>query len=249
MQGRDVRVFYLIVDNKTSILIERSLIKEGSFHMHKEIVVKNFIVFEGCEGSGKSTQVKLLVGRLEKVGRRVWPTKEPGGTPYGNKIRDLLLFEKPTGGIDPLTEFLLFEAGRAEHMKVIQDQLKRGGIVVCDRFSSSTFAYQGYARGLFPDHKEFMESIDVHVRQGVRPGLIFLLDQDSVIGLKRKEDQKARNRFEEENLTFHQKVREGFLELARTDISSKWKKIDASKNIEAIEKEIWEITKKHLGIE
>ncbi|MEK7636497.1 MAG: dTMP kinase [Patescibacteria group bacterium] len=207
-------------------------------------ILKNFLVFEGCEGSGKSTQARCAAGALQKRGHKVWLTKEPGGTPYAEKIRNLILFEKPSDGIDPLTEFLLFEADRREHVQEIIRRHTMGEIIICDRFSFSTFAYQGYGRKLFPERRAFMEAVDAEVRQGIYPWLIFLFDQDVAVGLSRKKNQGDENQFENEKIEFHQRVRDGFLDLARRDDTHHWHTIDAHRSVEKIHDEIMSILEK-----
>lgn len=208
-------------------------------------IEKNFIVFEGCEGSGKSTQAIMLVERLRKEGFSAHVTHEPGGTEYGKRIRQLLITKpSPT---EFLTEFLLFEADRAEHAAFLKTQLESGDIWVSDRFSYSTFAYQGYARGLFEKHRALMEEIDRLARHGILPRLIFLLDQPVEIGLSRKQKQQEENRFEAETRAFHERVRNGFLEMAKADGYQTWQYIKADRSIEAIHQEIWNIVCAHLS--
>ncbi len=214
------------------------------------MVLKNFFVFEGCEGSGKSTQAALVAEELMHIEhpwwRKVWLTKEPGGTSYGQRIRTLVLFEKPDEGIDPLTEFLLFEADRREHIKEIQKRHEAGDSIICDRFSFSTFAYQGYGRGLFKTHRKFMEDVDTAVRGSIYPRLIFLFDQDIKIGLSRKHHQGEENQFEKETLEFHQRVRDGYLELARVEGFHNWRHIRADRPIENIHAEVMQILLSYL---
>lgn len=197
-------------------------------------ILKNFFVFEGCEGSGKSTQASLAAKELAGLDFPPWRnirlTKEPGGTSYGDRIRHLILFEKPKTGIDPITEFLLFEADRREHINEIKQRHSAGDVVICDRFSFSTFAYQGYGRGLFAKHRKFMELIDEWIREEIHPRLVFLFDQDVEIGLLRKEKQKEVTSFEREELDFHKRVRRGFLEMCQRDVL-RWHMIDANKPI------------------
>lgn len=202
-------------------------------------VEKNFIVFEGCEGSGKSTQARMLAEALQKIGVPVWLTHEPGGTEYGKRIRQLLII-KPSPN-EFMTEFFLFEAERSEHVPVIKDHLAAGDIVISDRFSFSTFAYQGYARGLFECHRAWIEETDCITRQGILPRLIFLLDQPVEIGLARKHAQQEENRFEAEKLAFHERVRNGFLDMAKTDGYHAWQHIRADRSIVEIHEEILKI--------
>lgn len=209
-----------------------------------ESVQKNFWVFEGCEGSGKSTQAKMVVERLCKEGYPAHYTHEPGGTEYGKRIRQLLI-TKP-GPAEALTEFFLFEADRIEHTAFLKSQLQSGDIWISDRFSYSTFAYQGYARGLFETHKQFMLESDRIACQGIVPRFIFLLDQPVEVGLRRKRMQQEENRFEAETVAFHEKVRNGFLDMAKADGYQTWQYIKADRSLELIHQEIWSIIRSYM---
>jgi dTMP kinase len=171
-----------------------------------------FLVLEGGEGAGKSTQAKLLVDWLQSSGREVVLTREPGATPAGQRIRALLL-DPATGGISPRTEALLYAADRAEHVaRVILPALERGAVVVSDRYVDSSLAYQGAGRAL-----ELAEvaRLSRWATGGLRPDLTLLLDVDPVVGLGRVPG--APDRIEQESLAFHQRVRQGFLDLAAAD--------------------------------
>lgn len=195
-----------------------------------------FIVFEGVEGSGKTTQARLLYERLKRKRRAVIYTDEPGATLKGFQIRSILL-EKDNEELNPIAEFFLFEADRAHHIQqVIRPNLEKGFDVICDRFSGSTFAYQGYGRGLAAKHLKEMQIADAFARQGVAPDLYILLDLDPSRGLRRIKSSKTR--FEEEKLEFHQKIRKGFLKQAREN-PKQWLVIDAAKSIDAIRDIIW----------
>lgn len=178
-----------------------------------------FITFEGVEGSGKSTQLELLGRYLERKGYSILRTKEPGGTEIGLKIRRILL-DSANRDTCPMTELLLYEAARAQHVKqVISPALAKGDIVVCDRFMDSTIAYQGFARGL---DLEFLEKLNKLASCAVEPDLTILLDLDAEEGLSRAAKRikaaagvgDAEDRFENFGLDFHQKVRHGYLQLA-----------------------------------
>ena len=195
-----------------------------------------FIVFEGGEGSGKTTQTRLLYTRLKRAGRMVMYTDEPGATLKGFQIRSILL-DKDTEPLDSMAEFLLFEADRAQHVSlVLKPALEKGSDIVCDRFSPSTFAYQGYARGLQVKYLSEMKRVDAIARQGLEPDLCILLDVDPIRGLKRIKGQKTR--FEEERIDFHKKIRQGFLKQVRQS-PRKWFVVDATKPIETVHEEIW----------
>jgi dTMP kinase len=170
-----------------------------------------FISLEGIEGTGKSTQARLLAEYLQKGGRIVVRTAEPGGTAISLKIRELLL-SLDSKEMDPVTELLLYNAARVQHIsEVIGPALARGEIVLSDRFSDSTLAYQGYGRGI--DHK-MIDALDAIATKGMRPDLTLLLDIDVETGLQRNREINKRDRLELEDVAFHEKVRKGFLEIA-----------------------------------
>ncbi|MGI9380578.1 MAG: dTMP kinase [Methyloligellaceae bacterium] len=200
-----------------------------------------FITFEGGEGAGKSTQVALLSRRLEAIGEKVVLTREPGGSERAEKIRHILM-DNSLPDSSPLTEALLFYAARADHLKtLILPALEQGAWVLCDRFSDSTRAYQGAAGGLDPTIIENLESMVVG---NCKPGMTLILDIPADIGLARAQARQAdqtphtRDRFESKSLTFHKKLREGFLYLA-TEEPQRFEVIDATKTPEDIESEIW----------
>lgn len=168
-----------------------------------------FITFEGPEGSGKSTQAKLLAEELKKLGYHVVLTREPGGTPVGEEIREILLNKDLA--IASLTELLLYVAARAQIMAdLIIPALKEGKIVICDRFIDSSMAYQGWARGLGFD---LVKEINTLVLNGIEPQLTILLDIEPALGLARVR-QDGFDRLEQEDISFHEKVREGYLYLS-----------------------------------
>ncbi len=171
-----------------------------------------FISFEGTEGSGKSTLIREVSKILNQQGYRVLVTREPGGDHLAEKIREILLHSS----MDAKTELLLYEAARAEHLaNTIRPGLLRGDVILCDRFTASTLAYQSHARGL--PWKE-VKALNQIATSGVRPDLTVLLDIDPEVGLKRAKDP---NRFEAEGLDFHKRVRLGFLK-ARSEESKRW---------------------------
>ncbi|MEX2237961.1 MAG: dTMP kinase [Dehalococcoidia bacterium] len=169
-----------------------------------------FITFEGGEGSGKSTQASLLAAALESQGHSVTLTQEPRGTDFG-----LLVWELLARGVAPASELFLFAAARAHHVRtVIRPALERGDIVVCDRFSDSTIAYQEYGRRL---DRELVRRACRYAEGGVSPTLTFLLDVAPEEGLKRKDGAVEDDAISAETLDFHRRVRAGYLELARDD--------------------------------
>jgi len=174
-----------------------------------------FITFEGVEGCGKSTQLKLLDDRLRAAGRDVRATREPGGTPLGERLRAILL-DGARAPLDPIAECLLFEADRRQHLvEVIRPALAAGAWILCDRFSDSTEAYQSAGRGL---DSAFIEAVDGRVRDGISPDLMLLYDLDAAEGLARTRRRDARtDRFQSEELAFHERVRRHFLEIARRE--------------------------------
>ena len=194
------------------------------------------IVGEGGEGGGKSTILKLLAAYLRQIGYEVVETKEPYGE-YRKRLLDTHPEIKPSSE----EELDLFIRNRAEHVKkLIKPSLKKGKIVLCDRFSESTKAYQHYGRGL---DLAIILAKDAQARQNISPDLIILFDIDPVIGLQRKE---SKNRFELENIKFHKRVRYGYLEQARNDPDKKWVIVDASKPAEIVFNEVREAILKFL---
>ncbi len=204
-----------------------------------------FITFEGVEGSGKTTQTELLKKYLESRGVEVLCVREPGGTAVGERIRSILL-NSDGEGLDPWAELFLYEASRAQLVKeVLRPALDRGKTVICDRFTDSTLAYQGYGRGL---DLEGVVLINSYAAQGLVPDLTFLLSCPPETGLERalkrigeaagdKED-----RFEREGLAFHRRVAGGFLEIARRE-SGRIRVIDARRPASVIHGEICDIIK------
>jgi len=194
-----------------------------------------FVVFEGGEGSGKTTQATLLFQKLKREGRQVKYNDEPGSTALGFKIRSLLV--ESDKELDPFTEFLLFEADRNLDFRLnIIPALEEGFDVVQDRNYGSTFAYQGYAKGLFKTHRKLMHSVDVAARRGVKPDIIFLLDGSPKKLLKRI---KRTTSFEKEKIGFHDAVRKGFLSQARAD-KKRWVVLDAAKPQNILQRAIWD---------
>jgi dTMP kinase len=189
-----------------------------------------FITLEGIEGSGKSTQIPAIVNHLESKGYKCVVTREPGGTAVGGQIRAVLL-NPENKAMDPMAELMLYEADRAQHVsEVIRPSLKSGNIVICDRFCDSTVVYQGAARGIAP---EVIERLNKLVLGEIEPDITFLLDLSPEKGLRRAWQQiengrrhENETRFEKETLRFHEKVRQGYLALAKKN-PMRFKVIDA----------------------
>ncbi len=194
-----------------------------------------FITFEGGEGSGKTTQARVLHRRLSRLAMPVLLIHEPGGTPLGKKLRHLL---KRTQGqdISPLSELLMFNASRAQLVDdVIQPGLESAKVIICDRYTDSTIAYQSYGRGL---DLETVRSINRVATGGLTPDLTVLLDMPVDEGLARKGSEQH-DRFEQEGNAFHQTVREGYLKLAARE-PERWLVIDATLAKTEIAEIIWQ---------
>jgi len=193
-----------------------------------------FITFEGGEGSGKSVQSRALYRRLSQLAIPALLTHEPGGTPFGEKIARWLKWSQDMD-ISPLTELLLFNASRAQLVtKVILPNLESGRVVICDRYTDSTSAYQSYGRGL---DLEIVKSVNNAATQGLKPDLTILLDISAEMGLARKSARKQ-DRFEQEALAFHLRVREGYLKMAAEE-PGRWLVIYATLSKEQIGEIIW----------
>jgi len=193
-----------------------------------------FITFEGGEGSGKSVQARAIYRKLSRLNIPVVLTHEPGATPLGKKIARWLKWGQDA--ISAETELMLFNASRAQLVtEVIKPSLESGRVVICDRYSDSTTAYQSYGRGL---DLEMVQSVNNAAIQGVKPDLTILLDMPVEAGLARKRDRKH-DRFEQEHITFHRRVREGYLKLAAGE-PDRWLVVDASQSKEKVAKIIWE---------
>lgn len=199
-----------------------------------------FITFEGPDGSGKSTQVELLKNYLIRCKFQVVHTREPGGTSLAEFLRDVLL--RTDAKIIPIAELLLYSAARAQHTaELIKPNLQKGKIVLCERYTDATVAYQGYGRKL---DLKFIKKLNRIVTGGLVPDLTILLDVPVEIGLKRI---KTRDRLESENLSFHRRVRKGYLAIARAN-PKRVKIIDSSGNIQNIHKKITDLVLKKLSL-
>jgi dTMP kinase len=192
-----------------------------------------FITFEGGEGSGKTTQARLLAQRLEASGYPVTLTREPAATEVGRLAWEGIA----RGGLDPHTELFLFLAARSDHTaRVIAPALEAGHVVVCDRFADSTVAYQGYGRGL---DVRLLQRLNRFATKGLRPDLIFLLDLPVEEGLARQgKAGNDRDAIGRETVTFHERVRRGYRALARAE-SRRWAVLDARQPIDELTEEVW----------
>ena len=194
-----------------------------------------FITFEGAEGCGKSTQARALWQRLIRRGIPAVLTHEPGGTALGNRLR-YVLKRRLQDKISAMAELFLFAACRIQIInEVIRPGLEQGKVVICDRFSDSTIAYQGYGRGL---NLETIEEINNLATEGIKPQLTILLDIPARKGLSRK-GSRSSDRFEAENIIFHRKVRDGYLTLAAEELE-RWLVIDGTLPRAEISKIVWD---------
>jgi len=203
-----------------------------------------FITFEGGEGGGKSVQGRALYRRLAKLAVPVVLTHEPGGTPSGSRIGRWLKWSVDND-ISPLTELFLFNASRAQLVsKVIQPSLENGMVVICDRYDDSTTVYQSYGRGL---DLEMVRVVNNAATGGLKPDLTFLLDISAEEGLARKKGMKP-DRFEQEDIAFHRRLRKGYLELAAGE-PKRWLVIDATHSKEDVAQIIWQKVRQLLSKE
>ncbi len=193
-----------------------------------------FITFEGGEGSGKTTQIKLFAESLRRIGYDVVETRDPGGTAIGDEIRHILL-DKNNGLMSEITEMMLYNASRAQLIdEVILPNLLAKKIVLCDRFYDSTYAYQGYGRGIDMD---MLRTITGLATNGLSPHLTFMLDIPVKTGLARRKNSKDTNRMDLQTVAFHQRVRDGYYKLAKQE-QKRWVIVDADQSIEAVHNEL-----------
>jgi len=195
-----------------------------------------FVSFEGPEGSGKSTQIHRLAASLAEQGHTVWTTREPGGTRAGEMMRPILLGPQ-AGPLSAWSEALLFTAARAQLVdEVIRPRLQRGELVLCDRYSDSTLAYQGYGRGI---ELETMRRLQADATGGLTPDLTLLLDLPVEAGLARIPRQ-AKDRLDRETIAFHQRVYAGYHEMAARE-PHRWRQVDASRDADVVASRILEL--------
>lgn len=196
-----------------------------------------FITLEGGEGCGKSTQIERLERRLKKLRHRVLRTREPGGTPVGDSIRKVLL-DARYRGMSPICETMLYMASRAQLVEqVIRPALAQGRVVLCDRWLDATEAYQGYAGGVDPG---WIRSLGEAATGGLKPHLSIYLDLSPEAGLRRARKRGKPDRMERKKLTFHRKVRRGFLAIVRRE-GRRFKRVAITERdgIEAVEAKVW----------
>ncbi len=202
-----------------------------------------FLSFEGIEGTGKTTQARLLSERLAAEGHDVVLTFEPGGTVIGSRIREILLLPDHLE-MSAITELLLYNAARAQHLaEKIVPAIKEGKIIITDRFSDSTTAYQCYARGI---DMALIMSLDRLATGGLKPDLTILFDLDAEAGLARNRGANKTDRIELEDIAFHRRVREGYLAIAKAE-PERVKIVDAALPAAEVQARVWEIVSKKLG--
>lgn len=202
-----------------------------------------FITLEGSEGSGKSSQIPPLVEFLRQEGYTVLPTREPGGTSIGDQVRRILGDLRNTEML-PRTEVLLFQASRAQLVEqVIRPALKRGEVVISDRFAESTLAYQGYGHRL---DLNLVRSIVEFATGGLKPDLALFLDVDVEEGLRRKAEGKEWNRLDNYDLAFYQRVRGGYLKMIEKE-PYRWELVDANGTIKEVQQTIRKVVLEHLS--
>ena len=204
-----------------------------------------FISFEGPDGSGKSTQIKLLAEYLAGLGHNVLLTREPGGAEISEQIRNIL-HDLRNKAMQPRAEILLYSAARAQLVgERIRPHLAAGGIVLSDRYADSTLAYQGYGRGL---DLETLRLITAFATDGLKPDLSLLFDLEAETGLKRRQTSGGEwNRMDDLTLAFHQRVREGYLTLARAE-PERWVVLDATQTVETLQAEVRQVVGQRLEI-
>ena len=200
-----------------------------------------FVTLEGPEGAGKTTQVKLLSKELEVLGVDHVVTRDPGGTPLGRQIRRILL--SPGNEVAPMTELLLYQADRAQHVaELIVPSLKRGALVICDRYIDSTVAYQGYGRQI---DQELIATLNNMSTGGLTPDLTILFDIESSDGLSRLHPGGA-DRIEQEDIEFHLRVRDGYRKQAAKN-PERFEILDASKALSTVQEEFRRILTERFG--
>jgi dTMP kinase len=202
-----------------------------------------FITFEGGEGAGKSTQIERLSQHMQGLGHDVVVTREPGGSPDANVLRELLVHGEP-GRWSANAEALLNYAARESHLNhLIRPALAQGRSVLCDRFADSTRAYQGIAGGVGSD---FVEMLDKAIVGNSQPDLTLVFDLDPQVGLERARQRGGADRFERKGLEFHQRLRDAFMQIAQ-DHPARCRIIDASGSVDAVAAQIRETVEQAIG--
>lgn len=197
-------------------------------------MIGKFITVEGTEGVGKSTNIDFIKSKIEARGIQLLITREPGGTPLAEEIREMLL-QKREEPFDAKAELLMIFAARAQHLNtVIKPALDRGEWVLCDRFTDATYAYQGAGRGL---SKSFILELEQSVQGDLRPDKTFLLDIDVQVGLERARARAELDRFEEEQISFFERVRAGYLERVNEN-PDKYAVVNAGQSLNAVQDDI-----------
>lgn len=213
----------------------------GFYNLMATSFTGSFVTLEGPEGAGKTTQLKLLSRQLDQLGCKHIVTRDPGGTSLGKQIRRILL--NPENPVMPMTELLLYQADRAQHVEeLILPALKSGTLVLCDRYVDSTKAYQGYARGIDLD---LINTLSKMATGGLTPELTILFDIESADGLGRLHPG-GHDRLEREAIEFHHKVRDGYHKLAAQE-PDRWVTIDASKPLTVVQEDLRKILMERVG--
>ncbi|MBO1062924.1 MAG: dTMP kinase [Aphanizomenon flos-aquae CP01] len=201
------------------------------------------IVFEGVEGCGKTTQMQLCFQWLESLNISVLLTREPGGTELGKDLRALLLEKSLSKPVGEITELLLYAADRAQHIEEeLKPNLDTGKFILCDRYTDSTIAYQGYGRGL---DMSLINNLNQIATGGLKSDITIWLDVDVEVGLSRKRGQTKLDRIEQETMDFHRRVQQGYTELAVSN-PSQIVRIDGNYSQDIVQKNIQEILQKRL---
>jgi dTMP kinase len=202
-----------------------------------------FITFEGPDGSGKTSQLAALADYLRQAGYPLLATREPGGTPIGDQVRSVLMGLKNTE-MQPRTEILLFQASRAQLVEqVILPHLEQGFVVLCDRYADSTLAYQGYGYQKFT--LEQLKPLIAFATGGLLPDLTLLLDVEANVGLQRRMQDGDYNRMDVYECAFYERVRQGYLEMARLE-PERWVTVDAAQTSEQVQAAIRQVVLKRL---
>lgn len=204
-----------------------------------------FITFEGVDGAGKSTQIKLIADRLTAEGKAVVLTREPGGTGIAERVRNIVL---DVGlQLSVRTEALLFMAARSEHIEqIIKPALMAGKVVLCDRFCDSTFVYQGLTQGKTVTELDNLRNLNLQATDGIMPDLTVVLDADPKELLLRRDTRGVTDRFENKGLDFQENLRAGFLALAQAE-PKRIKVVNALDSVEAVNEQIFTLVKNLLG--